>query len=201
MESLAYLGELSGAYPHLGLALGFMLNFAVAYVIIRFIYCRKAANQNFVFTFLAFNSVVYFIMSLFTSIELSIGAGFGLFALFSVLRYRTEAVPIRDMTYLFIMLSLPILNSVFFTGGEFGKIVVSNVLIIGVILLLETGIGFRNTLSKCLLYEKIELIKPERKGDMLSDLRERTGLNVTDFSIERIDFLHDTAEIKIYYNV
>ena len=139
-------------------------------------------------------------MGLFTSIELSIGAGFGLFALFSVLRYRTEAVPIRDMTYLFIMLSLPILNSIFFNSGEYGKIIVSNVLIIGVILFLETGIGFKNTLSKNLLYEKIELIKPELKEEMLSDLRERTGLKITDFTIERIDFLHDTAEIKIYYN-
>lgn len=201
MELLALLWGLSGTHPHLALALGFIFNFAVAYIIIRFIYCRKAANQNFVFTFLAFNSVVYFIMGLFTSIELSIGAGFGLFALFSVLRYRTEAVPIRDMTYLFIMLSLPILNSVFFSGGEYGKIIVSDVLIIGVILLLETGLGFKHTLSKCILYEKIELIKPERKADMLRDLRERTGMNVTDFSIERIDFLHDTAEIKIYYNI
>ena len=200
MDMFAYLGDLAGANPHLALATGFLLNFAVAYVIIRFIYCRKAANRNFVFTFLAFNSVVYFIMGLFTSIELSIGAGFGLFALFSVLRYRTEAVPIRDMTYLFIMLSLPILNSIFFNSGEYGKIIVSNVLIIGVILFLETGIGFKNTLSKSLLYEKIELIKPELKEEMLSDLRERTGLKITDFTIERIDFLHDTAEIKIYYN-
>ena len=74
-------------------------------------------------------------------------------------------------------------------------------LIAGVILFLETGIGFKNTLSKNLLYEKIELIKPELKEEMLSDLRERTGLKITDFTIERIDFLHDTAEIKIYYNL
>ena len=92
MDMFTSLAEFSGANPHLALATGFLLNFAVAYVIIRFIYCRKAANRNFVFTFLAFNSVVYFIMGLFTSIELSIGAGFGLFALFSVLRYRTEAI-------------------------------------------------------------------------------------------------------------
>ena len=201
MELLSYLGDLSGANPHIVLALGFVLNFAVAYIIIRYIYCRKTANQNFVFTFLAFNSVVYFIMGLFTSIDLSIGAGFGLFALFSVLRYRTEAVPIRDMTYMFVMLALPILNSVFFSGGEYGKIIVSNALIIGVILFLETGLGFKHTLSKNILYEKIELIKPEMKEEMLSDLRERTGLNVIDYTMERIDFLHDTAEIKIYYDI
>ena len=97
---------------------GFILNFLAAFIIVRFVYYPRGRCNNYVFTFLAFNTVIYFIMGLFTSIEISIGAGFGLFALFSILRYRTETVPIREMTYLFVMAALPILNSIFWESSQ-----------------------------------------------------------------------------------
>ena len=95
------------------LLIGFAANLFVALIIVRFIYYPVKQNKNYVFTFLAFNTIIFFVMSLLTTIELSVGAGFGLFAIFSVLRYRTNPMPARDMTYLFILIGLPVINSSF----------------------------------------------------------------------------------------
>jgi hypothetical protein len=121
---------------------GFLLNLLSAFVIVRLIYYPKDKSNNFAFTFLAFNTVIYFIMSLFTSVELSIGTGFGLFALFSILRYRTETVPIREITYLFVMAALPILNSVFWQMGDYGKMFVVDLLVVLTIWILDRSWGF-----------------------------------------------------------
>ena len=179
---------------------GFAINFIIAFIIIRFIYYPRKSGQNFLFTFLAFNTVVYFIIGLFTSIELSIGAGFGLFALFSILRYRTETVPIREMTYLFVMVALPILNSVFFNSGQYGRLLLIDLMVIAIIWILENGWGFgRELLQKEVRYEKIDLVNAGNRKEMIDDLRERTGLNVVGVDIERIDFLRDIADMKIFY--
>lgn len=180
---------------------GFVINFISAFIIVRFIYYPRKSEHNFIFTFLAFNVIVYFIMGLFTSIELSIGAGFGLFALFSILRYRTETVPIREMTYLFVMVALPILNSVLFESGEYTRIAVINLAVIAVIWILENGWGFKNEImQKEVLYEKIDLVKADKKAEMIEDLKERTGLNILDVDVLKIDFLRDAAEIRIFYS-
>ena len=179
---------------------GFFVNFLFAFIIIRFIYYPRQSEHTYLFTFLAFNTVIYFIMNLFTSVELSIGAGFGLFALFSVLRYRTETVPIHEMTYLFLMVALPILNSVLLGAEEYEKMIIINVLIVAVIWALERGWGFAADVhSKEIVYEKIDLIHADKREEMLEDLRKRTGLNVTRVDIQEINYLRDTAKAKIYY--
>ena len=116
---------------------GSLLNFLSAFVVVRLVYYPRGQSNNFVFTFLAFNTVIYFIMGLFTSIELSIGAGFGLFALFSILRYRTETVPIREMTYLFVMAAMPILNSVLWGLYQYDKLLMVDILIILILWILD----------------------------------------------------------------
>jgi len=182
-------------------AAGFIFNFLLALLVVRLIYYPRGKSNNFVFTFLAFNTVIYFIMGLFTSIELSIGAGFGLFALFSILRYRTETVPIREMTYLFVMAAMPILNSVLWDAYEYDKLFIMDLLIVLVIWILDREWGFhRNQYQMNIVYEKIDLVKPERKEEMLADLSARTGLAVKDYDIVSIDFLKDVAEISITYS-
>lgn len=179
---------------------GFVVNFISAFIIIRFIYYPRQGEHAYLFTFLAFNTVIYFIMGLFTSIELSIGVGFGLFALFSILRYRTETVPIHEMTYLFVMVALPILNSIIFGTGQYEKLVLTDAIIIGVIWALEKGWGFdTGQYSKQVVYEKIDLIQPEKRDEMIADLKARTGLSVTGVQVDMIDFLRDTAKIRIFY--
>lgn len=181
---------------------GFALNFLAAFIIVRFVYYPRSRCNNYVFTFLAFNTVIYFIMGLFTSIEISIGAGFGLFALFSILRYRTETVPIREMTYLFVMAALPILNSIFWTSGQLDRMLIVDILVLVVMWFLDREWGFNREQSQMnVVYEKIDLIKREKRDEMIADLSDRTGLEVTDVEVQNINFLRDVAEVRItYYN-
>jgi hypothetical protein len=180
--------------------LGFFINFLFAFIIIRFIYFPRQSEHTYLFTFLAFNTVIYFIMGLFTSVDLSIGVGFGLFALFSVLRYRTETVPIHEMTYLFLMVALPVMNSILISSSQYEEMVLTNVLITGVIWVLEKGWGFTHKMqSKEIVYEKIDLVHPDNREEMLKDIRKRTGLNVLRFDIDKIDYLSDTAYGRIFY--
>jgi len=180
---------------------GFVLNFLAAFIIVRFVYYPRGRCNNYVFTFLAFNTVIYFIMGMFTSVEISFGAGFGLFALFSILRYRTETVPIREMTYLFVMAALPILNSIFWQSAQYEKLLIVDILVIAVIWFLDREWGFnREQFQMNVMYEKIDLVKRERRREMLADLCERTGLAVTDAEVQSINFLRDVAEVRITYS-
>ena len=179
--------------------LGAGFNLAIAFLIVRFIYYPRTRDKNYVFTFLAFNTVIYFVLGLLTSIELSIGVGFGLFALFSVLRYRADEIPIREMTYLFIVIALPVINSALTWNGDFIKVMIANTVMVVLLFVLEKGWGFRFEVSKRITYEKIELVTPDKSELLLDDLRKRTGLPVRLAQVGRIDFVKDTAEIMIYY--
>lgn len=182
-------------------ALGALFNLAVAFVIVRYIYHPLTPNRGYAFTFLAFNPTIYFLLGLMGSIELTIGVGFGLFAIFSVLRYRTEEMPIREMTYLFILIALPVMNSVLGTGGEFFRVLIANLSIIGLLFFLEREWGFSFQSSKRITYEKVDLVTPANRGRLIADLQERTGLLVHRVEVGRIDFLRDVAELTIYYEM
>ena len=180
--------------------IGFGLNLAIVFIIVRFIYHPQQRNKNYVFTFFAFNTIVFFVMGLLKNSDISIGVGFGLFAIFSILRYRTDAIPIREMTYLFVLIALPVLNSVLLVQTAYGEFVVANLAIVGVLYVLEQGWGFHYETRKSIAYEKIEMIHPDNWGLLLDDLRERTGLPITRIEIGRLDFVRDTAQIHIYYD-
>ena len=182
------------------LLIGFAVNFLIALFIVRFIYYPVKQNKNYVFTFIAFNTVIFFVMSLLTSIELSVGAGFGLFAIFSVLRYRTNPMPARDMTYLFVLIGLPVINAGLLVGAGWSAVVIANVAIIAVLYLLEKGWGFHYEQSQRITYERVDLVKRGNYGLLLEDLRQRTGLDIKRLEIGHIDYLKDATEIKIYYD-
>ncbi len=180
--------------------LGFLLNFVVALVIVRFIYYPRTKDKRFVFTFLAFNMIIYFVLSLMVSIEMGIGVGFGLFAIFSVLRYRTDPMPIREMTYLFIILALPVMNSTGMLESSWPQLLFANSAVILVLWLLENEWGFRYEVSKHVTYEKIELVQPARRAEMITDLEARIGLKVKKVNVGKIDFLRDTAELQVVFD-
>jgi hypothetical protein len=182
------------------LLIGFVFNLIVALFIVRFIYYPQKQSKNYVFTFLAFNTAVYFVMGVLTNLEMSIGVGFGLFGLFSLLRYRTNTMPAREMTYLFIIIALPVMNSILITNEAWPALLLANLAIVGILFILEREWGFHYELSQRLTYERIELIKPENYDLLLADLRDRTGLHIKRCEVGRINFLRDTAEIKIYYD-
>ncbi len=180
--------------------ISFGFNFLVALLVVRFIYYPSTHNKSYVFTFLAFNTVIYFVLSFMTSIEIGIGVGFGLFAIFSILRYRTETMPIREMTYLFIISALPVMNSAGITGSIWPQLLAANLVILGALLVLEREWGFHYEFSRQIVYEKIELISPERRAELLADLETRTGLKIKRIAIGRIDFLRDVVSLNIYFD-
>ena len=179
---------------------GFGVNLAIVFIIVRFIYYPQRRDKDYVFTLFAFNTVIFFVMWLLNNADLSIGVGFGLFAIFSVLRYRTNTIPIREMTYLFVLIALPVLNSIMLREGYYEEFAVANIATIGVLYVLEHEWGFSYEAHKVVTYERIEMIRPENWPQLLADLRERTGLPVQRIEIGKLNFLRDTAEITIYYD-
>ena len=181
------------------LFLGFLLNFGVALLIVRGIYTPIRQRKDYVFAFFTLNTCVFLIASLLGGIDLSVGFGFGLFAIFSVLRYRTDPIPVREMMYLFVLMALPVVDAVLLSQDNDVALLVANGITVLVLYVGEKGWGCHCDREKSITYERIELIKPENYERLLADLRERTGLPVTRCEIGRIDFLRDVAEIQIYY--
>ena len=179
---------------------GFGFNLLVAILIVRFIYYPSTHNKRYVFTFLAFNTVIYFVLSFMASVEMGIGVGFGLFAIFSILRYRTDPIPVREMTYLFLIVALPVMNSAVTAGTVWPQLVAANLAIMAILLVLEKEWGFHYEASKRVVYEKIELIRPDRRAELQADLEMRTGLKIKRISIGKVDFLRDTADIQVFYD-
>jgi hypothetical protein len=130
---------------------------------------------------------------------MEMGFAMGLFAVFGILRYRTEALPIKEMTYLFIVIGLAMINALANKSISMAELFFTNFVIVGTTLGIETIWFNDHERSKVIVYEKIDMVKPENEAALLADLRERTGLDVFKFSIGKIDFLKDVADIKIYY--
>ena len=179
--------------------LGFLVNFVVGLIIVRFIYYPRTKDKRFVFTYLTFSTVIYFVVSLMANITIGIGVGFGLFAIFRIVRYRTEPIPVREMTYLFVLMSLPVMNSSGMLQTAWPQLLIANTVIILVLWLLEKEWGFEYQLPRHVVYEKIELIQPSRQVEMVADLEARTGRKVERVEVGKIDFLKDTADLRVYF--
>ncbi len=177
----------------------FLLNSIIALLIIRYIYYPVRRDKDYVLTFLAFNTLTFLISSLLSGVDLSVGFGFSLFAIFSILRYRTDPIPIREMTYLFVMMALPVVNAVLVMQASYVSLAVANGAVFLVLFLVEREWGFQYVSRKTITYERIDLVKPQHYQRLLADLHARTGLDITRCEIGKLDFLHDVAEIKIYY--
>lgn len=166
-------------------------------VLIRFIYFPIYRNREYVFTFFIFNILIYLITFLLNKVELSMGAAFGLFAVFSMLRYRTEDISAKDMTYLFMVIAMGMISAV--TKGNWDEIVLINFIILLAAWLLESRVFMKKEVSKIVMYEKIELIRPQNKPELIADLEDRLGVKINQISIGKIDFLRDLAEIHVFY--
>lgn len=161
------------------------------------IYFRIYRKTDLFLTFFVFNIVIFLITYLLNQVQLSIGAAFGLFAVFSMLRYRTEGLSAKDMTYLFVVIALGLIGAVH-RGSEL-QLSVLNGLLLVVVFLLESNYLFRREWSKTVLYDRLDLMAPALRDDLLADLRARTGLPVHRTEIQELDLLKDMARITIYY--
>jgi len=178
----------------------FVYNFIAAFIIIRYIYFRKEKRREFLFTFFVFNLAIFFVCSFLKSIIMDVGFAFGLFAIFSILRYRTETIPIREMTYQFLVITIGALNGLANPGTWHPELVFINLVMVLSVFVLDSNVLFKEESSQFIRYEKIGLIRPQRRDELIADLRERTGLDIHRFKIEKIDFMRDTSDIVIYYN-
>ena len=183
----------------LNLIIRFGFNLAVAFIIIKLIYQRDHNNNDFVFTYFMFNSLIFFFASILGSITINMGFAFGLFAVFAILRYRTDPIPIKEMTYLFIVITIGVINALSGDEVSFGALLFTNTALVGLTYFLEKYWQNNLLASMNIDYEKIENVKPENHEALLADLKERTGLNIQDFQFSRMNFLRDTVRIKIYY--
>ncbi len=183
----------------------FLVKFAIhiifSFAIVHFFYYRKSKRGDYYFTFLLFSVVIFLLLFLLQDSKMEAAVAIGLFAIFGMIRYRTESIPIRDMTYLFEVIGLSVINgfSKTVTFGDFGLLLMFNIIILAVNLLLESLSFLHKQSTKIILYEKIELVKPEKYDLLLQDLKERTGLDISKAEVGHINFLKDTAYIKIFY--
>ena len=177
----------------------FIINFSFLTVIIRFIYYPFAKRKDYVFTYYLISVIVFFLCFTLKKYELDIGMALGLFAIFGIIRYRTDPIPIKEMTYLFVVIGVSVINSLANKKMSYAEILGANTLIITILIIIERYWALKQEESKSIVYENIENIKPENYEKLKSDLENRTGLNVNKVTIGNIDFLKDTANVTIFY--
>ena len=176
----------------------FGFNLSVAFIIIKLIYYRDHNNNDFVFTYFMFNSLIFFFASILGSMTVNLGFAFGLFAVFAILRYRTDPIPIKEMTYLFIVITIGVINALSSSEVSYAELLFTNIVLVVLTYFLETYWQNNLLLRHNVEYEIIENIKPENNKKLLLDLEDRTGLSIKHFEIGRINFLRDTVQIRIY---
>jgi hypothetical protein len=197
METEVLSGGLDAVFKLAG-KFGIRLIIDVFFVIllIKFIYLRTYKSKDLVFTYFVFNIVIFSVAFLLNKVDLSLGAAFGLFAVFGMLRYKTEEISIKDMTYLFLNIAIGLICAVTKIKGTED---VYEYIIFTIIYLLESNVFIKRESVKLVNYEKIENIKSENQNLLLEDLKQRTGIDIHRISIQKIDFLKDSAQIKIYF--
>ena len=177
----------------------FSINFLFMFVTVRYIFYRNNRDKDYLFTFYIFNIITFFICVLFRKTTMQMGFAFGLFAVFGIIRYRTETIPFKEMTYLFIVIGLAMINALSNKKISHVEVLFVDVMIVATTFGIE-AIWFNNhERSKVIVLEKIDLIKPENEPALITDLRDRTGLDIFKVSVGKVDFLKDVAEVKIYY--
>jgi hypothetical protein len=173
-----------------------LINIVTLVLIIAFVYYPNNKQMENIFSFFMFNLMIFLLTFLLNKIKISMGAAFGLFAVFSMLRYRTEGISMKDMTYLFIFISVGLISAIHL---RYFELIIINGIVLLFIYILDGNKFFNREQSKLVDYENIEMIKAENYDLLIKDLKNRTGLEIHRIIIEKIDFLKDAALIKIFY--
>lgn len=176
----------------------FFLNLITAGGIVRWLYYPRSKRRDYFFTFMLISISIFMLVYYMEGAKLKVGAALGLFAIFGIIRYRTEAVPIREMTYLFFLVALSVINGMA-ENMSFLELLVPNIIFVLVAWFFESNRMMRPTPSKIINYDNVSLIVPEKRQELKADLEKRTGLRIKYIEIGNIDFLRDSALIRIYY--
>ena len=176
-----------------------IFNLIIITTIIRYIYYPVTKNKDYLFTYFLISLTVFLLCVLLDSVKLQLGFALGLFAIFGIIRYRTDPIPIKEMTYLFLVIGVSVVNALANKKISHAELIFANLMIVFVTFGMERIWLLKGESRKNVIYEKIELIVPERREELLADLKERTGINVIRVEVRRIDFLKDTANLRIFY--
>ena len=174
-------------------------NLAMILVIVRYIYYPITKNKDYLFTYLLISLTVFLLCILLDSVKIELAFALGLFAIFGIIRYRTDPIPIKEMTYLFLVIGVSVINALANKKISYSELVFANFMIIAVTFLLERIWLLRHETRKNVIYERIDLIGPEKRDELIKDLKDRTGIDVVRVEIRRIDFLKDIAYLRIFY--
>lgn len=176
-----------------------LLNLTVAYSIIHYIYTPTRKDSEYLFTFMIFNPLIFFICHLFSKVDLSIGFAFGLFAVFSILRYRTTQIQVKEMTYMFIVIAVAVINALATKKVSYTELMFTNAFIIGITYLIEKYTNSSTVNMQMIKYEVIENIRPENHDLLLADLENRIGKKVIRFEIIEADYIRDSARLRVFH--
>lgn len=176
----------------------FLLNLFFVFIIIQFFYYRKSRRIDYYFTFILISISIFFLIYLLGSVKIKVGMALGLFAIFGIIRYRTETVPVREMTYLFVIISLSVINAIA-VNLSYAEMFATNVIYVGAVCIVESFKGLRHLSSKLILYDRVDNIRPHQRRELIDDLRQRTGLNIIRVEVGGINFMQDTVMLKVYY--
>jgi len=176
-----------------------IFNIIIITVIVRYIYYPITKNKDYLFTYFLISLTVFLLCVLLDSVKLQLGFALGLFAIFGIIRYRTDPIPIKEMTYLFLVIGISVVNALSNKKISHAELVFANLLIVFVTYGMERLWLLKHQSRKNITYEKIELIVPERRDELIADLKERVGVDVIRVEVRRIDLLKDTANLRIFY--
>lgn len=200
-NQISFLGvPLYDTQSLLHLLMRFAFNLLVSWLIVYFCYYRKSQRKDYVLTFMLFSSSMFLLIFLMENVNIQIGMTLGLFAIFGVIRYRTETVPVREMTYLFVIIATSVINGLAL-NISYAELIIANLLIFGLIWIMEGRLLLKHTSAKLVVYEKIALITPDRREELIADLEQRLGHKVNKVEVGHVDFLRDVAFVKVYYNL
>ena len=176
-----------------------VFNLIIITVIIRYIYYPVTKNKDYLFTYFLISLTVFLLCVLLDSVKLQLGFALGLFAIFGIIRYRTDPIPIKEMTYLFLVIGVSVVNALSNKKVSHAELIFANLMIVFITYGMERIWLLRHETRKNITYEKIDLILPERREELIADLKARTGIDVIRVEIRRIDFLRDIANLRIFY--
>jgi len=191
--------KLVDAEDLLGLVIRLIIHLAFVFILVRLIYYPIAKRKDFLFTYFLFSISIFTMCFLLESVKLEMGFALGLFAVFGIIRYRTDAIPIKEMTYLFIVIGMSVMNALINKKISLAELGFANVSILFLTYGLEKVWLLRHESQKLIVYEKIDLIQQGRRPELIADLEKRTGIKVNRIEIGKIDFLRDTVLLKIYF--
>lgn len=176
-----------------------IFNLIVVIYLVRYLYYKTTPRKDYLFTYILISQVIFFILFLLENVNVELGFALGLFAIFGIIRYRTRQIPIREMTYLFLVIGITVINSLANRKVSYAELMLTNGALVILAYLLEKVFLLKHESKREIIYENVELIKPENRMALIQDLQNRTGLKINRVEIGRIDYLRDSVRVYIFF--